>query len=358
MKLYHLSDLHFGVSPPSLGEDAHQKIVLRKLQEVIERAEREGVRFVVLAGDTFDSNALPSALVKKLLGLLARYQRVNFILLPGGGKKDQQGIRGHDAYTKDSLYRRLEVSSYFEQPHLFLLTPENPVVLFKEEGVAFYGGFFDFPRAEPQTEARFHVAVMHGAFGEREDFGEIPLTQERSLFYDYLALGHYHRHRRLTEKAAYSGAFVQFEFLPYQEGTSGYLEVDLSSSPPKLRYHVFEDAPRFLYHRVLNAGDLEALKQLDFNFCNVKIVSYLKKFKEDIRALQAKWGQKVQVSDEVEIPEEEASLILGPLEEILAEKVPEEFRQEVEEFLLYGLLVSHQKGHLEKFLKARFFPEG
>gem|GEM_PF-3560067 len=363
MKIYHLADLHLGVNPPLLGEREHTRITLRKLDEVISKAQKEGVKFIVFAGDIFDSNALPTSLAKEFFELLARNQGLYFVLLPGGGQRHEDEISGHDAYTRDSLYHRLEIRSYFEHfNHLKLLTPEQPVALFREEGVAFYGGFFDLPRTTPQTEARFHVAVMHGAFGERRDFGEVNLASEKTLFYDYLALGHYHRFKPVTEKAAYSGAFVQFEFLPYKDGTSGYLEVELSSSPLRLQYHTFEDAPRFIYHRVFSDKDLELLRRLDSNsyqYFYVKIVSYLQKFEQQIKSFKERWGERIQIGAEAPIRKEESSIFVSILEEILRDKVPEEYRREVEEFLLYGLLVSYQKAHLERFLKHRFLtPEG
>ena len=71
MKLYHLSDLHIGVEPPILGKGAHQRIVMQKLQEVIDHAKKENVKFIVIAGDIFDSNALPSSLVLEFFEILS-----------------------------------------------------------------------------------------------------------------------------------------------------------------------------------------------------------------------------------------------------------------------------------------------
>ena len=356
MKLYHLSDLHLGVDPPAVGRAHHQRTTMEKLREVIDRARGEGMRFVVLAGDIFDSNALPSSLVLEFLELLSEAKDVNFILLPGGGNAHSEEVSGHDAYTENSIYRRLEVKSHFDRnDHLHLLTPEAPAAVFEEEGVAFYGGFFDYPRAELAEGVSHHVAVMHGAFGERREFKEKSLKDERAEAYDYLALGHYHRFKRVSDRAAYSGAFIQFEFLPYREGTSGYVEVDLSTSPhPQIIYRAFEDAPRFLCFKVLSGEDLEKLEAaLGFEHCHVKVTGYLEDFRADLEQIKARCPDRVRVDDAAEI-RREALVFAEALERILEQTVPEELREEVREVLLYGLQVSSSRSDFERFLRDKY----
>ncbi|OAQ20649.1 metallophosphoesterase family protein [Thermosulfurimonas dismutans] len=355
MKLYHLSDLHLGVESPFLGRAGHQRMVMRKLREVISRAREEDVKFVVLAGDIFDSNALSSSLVLEFLELLSEAKDVNFILLPGGGNAHREEVSGHDAYTENSLYRRLEVKSYFDRKdHLFLLTPEDPVAVFREEGMAFYGGFFDYPKTRLAEGVSYHVAVMHGAFGERPEFKEKSLKDERALAYDYLALGHYHRFKMLSNKAAYSGAFIQFEFLPYRKGASGYVEVDLSISPhPQIAYRAFEDAPRFIYFKVLSDKDLEKLKTLDFEHSYVKITGYLEDFRDDLEEIKNRYPDRIRIDEAAEI-KREALIFVEALEKILEKKVPEELREEVKEVLLYGLKISSRKSDFERFLRDKY----
>jgi len=355
MKLYHLSDLHIGVESPVLRRTGHQRIVIRKLREVIDRAREEGVKFIVLAGDIFDSNALSSSLVLEFLELLSEAKDINFILLPGGGNTHREEVNGHDAYTENSLYRRLEVKSYFDRKdHLFLLTPKDPVAVFKKESIAFYGGFFDYPRTKLAEGVLYHVAVMHGAFGERPELGEKSLKDPKVEVYDYIALGHYHRFKKVSNKAAYSGAFIQFEFLPYREGVSGYVEVDLSTSPyPQITYRAFEDAPRFIYFKVLCGEDLEKLKTLDFEHSYVRITGYLEDFKDDLEKIKNRYPDKIRIDETAEI-KRESFIFIKALEKILERKVPEELREEVKEILLYGLQVSSRKSDFERFLRDKY----
>lgn len=354
MKLYHLSDLHLGVDPPALGRERHRRLVFEKLSGVIKRAREEGVNFIVLAGDVFDSNALSSALVLSLLELLAVAEEINFILLPGGGRLHGE-VSGHDAYTQDSLYRRLEVKSFFDRhPNLRLLTPEAPVAVFPQEGIAFYGGFFDLPRAPLVEGIDYHVAVMHGAFGERKEFGEKSLNTPQVEKYDYLALGHYHAFKKITPRAAYAGAFLQFEFLPRGQGASGYLEIELSpEGEPLISYQAFSDAPLFLYRRVLSPTELASLEAMDFKNTFVRVTEYLSEFREPLKRLKERFPSRISFSEAAEVSAGDLT-VLAVLDKILARKVPEEHQEEVKELLLYGLRVSARRREIEQFLRDKY----
>ncbi len=354
MKLYHLSDLHLGVDPPALGRARHRRLVFEKLKEVARRASEEGVKFLLLAGDIFDSNAVSTELVLSFLELLASFEGLNFVLIPGGGSAHRE-VSGHDAYTPDSVYRRLEVRAFFSRhKNLHLLTPKEPVVSFPDEGVSFYGGFFAYPRARLREETPFHVALIHGPFGERKDFGEISLEAPEAREFDYLALGHYHSFRRLTPRAAYSGAFLQFEFLPRTDGVSGYVEVELlPSAEPRITYHPFPDAPRFLYHEVFTPEDLRRLEETDFGHTYVKVTAYLSHLRPALLDLKERFPERVFFAEAAEL-EPEALTFVKILERILARRAPEELRQEIKELLLYGLQVSAKRPNLERFLKDKY----
>ncbi len=354
MRLYHLADLHLGVDPPGLGRELYRRLVFEKLTEVIEEARREAVKFIIFAGDTFDSNALATSTVLSFLRFLAEVRDINFIFLPGGGGDFYGEVSGHDAYGPDSLYRRLEVRSFWERAgNLHLLTPEAPSLVFPEEKVAFYGGFFDYPRAALCEEAIYHVAVLHGAFGERAEFGEKPLSSPQLARYDYLALGHYHRFRKLGPKAAYAGAFLQFEFLPHQDATSGYVVVELKRPAPRLTYRELADAPRFLHLQVLDENDLERLKKLDFERTFVKITAYLAPLETPLLELKKQLPDRLFLAEGAHI-EPENLTFYQILERIITDKVPEHYQAEVKELLLYGLKISPQRTKIEKFLQDKY----
>ncbi|OAG28205.1 metallophosphoesterase family protein [Thermodesulfatator autotrophicus] len=351
MKLYHLSDLHLGAVPSGRSAGEHINLVLTKLKEILSRAE--DVPVVLFAGDTFDSNAVSSSVAREFFNLLSNFPAINFVLIPGGGHKNESEISGHDAYTADSIYRRPEISAFFRKENIHLLSPETPskVISVSDKKLAIYAGFFDFPEEEIIPEADYHIALLHGAFGSNEQY-EKPLKSNLLERYHYLALGHYHRFKKLAENAFYAGAFIPFEFLANTQAEGGFLEVDLSAKPPQILRHTFDDAPLYLRLQIHSEEDLERLKNLDFTKAFVRIDSYLEFYEDELSRLCSHFEEKITISEGARLNSPD-DLVLQIINELL-QSVPEEIQAEVREFLLYGLMVSRQPRELKEFLIKRF----
>ncbi|WP_456369765.1 metallophosphoesterase family protein [Thermodesulfatator atlanticus] len=353
MKLYHLSDLHLGASAPSFSAGKRDALVLKKLKEILRKAENEGVFAIILAGDIFDSNAVLTTLARSFFEILCEFPELCFVLIPGGGSFHQGEISGHDAFGPDSVYLRPEIKPYLEAQHINLLTPDNSATLidFSGKKIGFYAGFFAFPDVSLFPSADYHVAIMHGAFGPNQAY-ETPLPQEVLSSFDYLALGHYHGFKKLAENAFYSGAFVQFEYLPGEKALSGYLEVSLAPKGLLVERKVLEGAPSFLRLRIMSENDLDKIKNLDFEHTFLRVESYLENFKEELAALCKHFPGHIQIAEGAEIPK--ADLIFYQTFEKLLDEVPDELQDEVREFVLYGLLVSQKPSTLKSFLEEKY----
>ena len=348
LRLFHLSDLHIGVRNQILGERGHLETVVRELGKIVRKAEDEGVKFVVIAGDIFDSNAVVDSYVKKFFKILGDHSGVNFVLIPGGGERSEEGLSGHDAYVDRSVYRRPEVVSLIESmDNVYLLTPRNRVV--NIEDVVFSAGFFDL--APIVKEGNYRIAVMHGAYGGRSEFNEIPLTSEFLSSFDYVALGHYHTHSRLAENAAYSGALVQFEFIGGKSAIGGCLDVEISNGKCEIRF-IESDSPGFEIGRVLSEEDLSGVVSLLKQGSMVRISSYLEDFEDELVKLKSEFGRQLLINDAGKIERNNFPLI-EVLTELLDE-VPAEYRDQVEDIILFGLFTSPTSKEFESFLKEKF----
>ena len=353
MRLFHLSDLHIGVNS-RLGVDGHKNEVMRHLKGVLETAQKEGVDFVVFAGDVFDSNAVPTSFVMEFFETLAGFSDVNFVIIPGGGAHHEGEVTGHDAYTSDSVYRRVDVVSFVEGAgNIFLLTPDKPSVKVKD--AAFYAGFFGYPRSGVISDAFYHIAVLHGAFGKSEDRGEEPIDPMVDK-YHYIALGHYHGFKRLADNAAYSGAFVQFEFLPHRDAVSGYVAVELGGGKPLVEHRVLEDAPCFVRMEVKAPEDVEEIERLLESGARVRLISYFDEYRDAVSKLKRSYKEFLEVADGAEISGGDFGFA-DVLDEVISEAVPYELAGDVKELLLYGLRIASKRGakrDLELFLREHF----
>ncbi len=359
MKIYHLSDLHLGARPPGRSEISHRQMVFTKLQETIDKARKEGVKFIVICGDIFHSNAVPGRVVSDFFEILLEAKGIHFVIIPGGGRIAEDEVFGHDAYTEDSLYRRVEVKKFLQAENISFLSPDEPQRVI--DNVGFYGGFFDYPKAEKIVGCKYHIALLHGSFGNNEDYGEIFLDERILSEYDYVALGHYHTFKRIGRNACYSGAFIQFEYVAGRDATSGYVEVELPEKGMEdavIKRVEFQDAPRYVYMKILGESDAEAFRSLDFLTTHVKISMYLEDYKDLIREKQAEYPDKIVLLDGCCIPKDR-SKIAETIDEILYGNsteiiIPEEHREEVRETILYGLWISSKKSDFENFLRNLF----
>lgn len=348
LKIYHTSDIHIGTKNKYL-EDSLMNIQIVFLNRLYSNAKENDVKYVVIAGDLFDSNFIPSKIAAKILEVFVSYKEINTIILPGGGAKTPEGISGHDSYTNRSIYKRPDIVGFFKESNIHLLTPKDPCLII--DGVAFYGGFFEVPKID-RLNANYHIGVVHGCFSQNPRQDEIPITHLEESFFDYICLGHYHSFRKFS-KSTYSGALIQFEFLKPKEASSGYVEVALGDGV-NVKYISFEDAPRFLKMDVLNKEDIEFIKNISNN-TYVQIKGYAEEYSKEIEKLLSK---NVVLADYPIVYERDSiyEIVENSLDEIL-DTLKDEFKcetGEIKEFILNNIKGNLTKPAIEEYLLKRF----
>jgi DNA repair exonuclease SbcCD nuclease subunit len=202
--LVHSSDLHLETRPlaPRPGDD------LLPLRQVLDAARRVAADVVLLAGDVFEHNRLPSALLAAAADLLAAAERP-VVVLPGN----------HDPLTPDSVYRRGRLAAP-SNVHVLGLSVDE-AVLFPALDLEIWGrahrDYGDWaPLAQPRRRStRWQVAMAHGHFraepvvaGQFYGSWLIREAEIAATGADYVALGHWTRAARVgptVVPAYYSG---------------------------------------------------------------------------------------------------------------------------------------------------------
>ena len=270
IRCLHLADLHLGWSPD--GRDfPSDKVRIRRQERdsVFETAvnwaidPENGIDFVIIAGDLFETHTPDPALVEYVLSLLRRLEGagIRTITVPGN----------HDEITyHNSVYR--EYGSERTWPGILVRNPMPDLVCnFDVKGVsvfiyslAYTGGLTkvsrltDFPR---QDEPGLHIGIFHGSLDwDGVSDRSLPLESQRlaSAGYDYVALGHIHKYREmrvgrglavypgLIESKGFSdlgcGCMTIAGFEPEDDfqGSSGF-RVSLESVNIPVREHVVLD---------------------------------------------------------------------------------------------------------------------
>lgn len=200
--MLHLADLHLGWRPHFLGPSAAER--QRERDGLLRRAvdfvlESQPVDLVVIAGDLFETHKPDPALVETVIADLERLVRagVAVVTVPGN----------HDEITyADSVYRVhasrwpgvLVQNPMPEHVHTFHIRGTSVHVY----GLAYTGGLTQveppitsFPRLPHEG---VHIAVFHGSLDWNAGERSLPLRSDAlaAAGYDYVALGHIHKHER------------------------------------------------------------------------------------------------------------------------------------------------------------------
>lgn len=177
----HTSDLHIGG-----GRKGESHLSL--LDAVLEASHEAKAQALILAGDIFDNNRVPAAIVEDAARMLAG-AAMPVVILPGN----------HDPVTADAIYHAPGFGALEHVHVLGLTSPES--VQFPHLDLDIWGApHTDYADWAPlrdvrPREARWHVVVAHGHWVRDErDLHRSWLIHDHEIAAtgaDYVALGHW-----------------------------------------------------------------------------------------------------------------------------------------------------------------------
>ncbi len=240
-RLLHLADVHLGARYRDLGPAAaaQRERQFAAFQRAIGVAVEQKADLVVICGDLFDTNTQPRRSVEAVAGQLGRLvqRRIPVVIIPGT----------HDCYDDGSIYRVFDLAAMAGvedgADDLVVLTDERSHVTYPGLDLTVHGRVFKTKRApssplagftttQAGASSRWHVGLIHGSLAVpgKVDSDDVLFTEAEvaASGLDYLALGHWHSHRRGqagTTTWAYAGAPEPVAL--DQDGAGSALMVDL-----------------------------------------------------------------------------------------------------------------------------------
>lgn len=179
LTIAHSSDLHIDAS--------HVTARFHPLCRVLDTAAAEGADLVLLAGDIFDHNRLPLALLDRTSRVLED-AALPVVVLPGN----------HDCLTSESVYRR---GGLADVDNVHIIGVDGDSFTFPEFGLEVWGrAHYDYGNMSPLSEPRVRttprqVAVAHGHWlrDHADSHRGWLITNEEisATAADYIALGHW-----------------------------------------------------------------------------------------------------------------------------------------------------------------------
>ena len=243
MRIVHFSDTHLGFSEfnrvdPATGLNAREIDVYNAFENAVQTSIVLKPDLVIHAGDLFHTPR-PSnrAIFKGLEGLkklvdagiptvvIAGNHSTPRVLSSGFIFETSNLLGIHAVYGSQSQVLQIGDVAVHCVPHV-------PTTQALREALG---------DLKPDHRAKHNILVVHaGIRGSGEEyslgeFNEVLLNQEtvdNLRDFDYIALGHYHRHLQVASNAYYSGSTERFSFREagYDKGV---VEVDLETKKPK-----------------------------------------------------------------------------------------------------------------------------
>jgi hypothetical protein len=206
VRFVHSSDWHLGKPFGRHGESLRGRLAEARhgiVARVAEAARGAGASLVLVAGDVFDAEAPPDAVLAQALDALAAEADILWAMLPGN----------HDPARPGGLWERVAARA---PANLLLLLEERPVeaaprlwllpapCVSKDPGRDLTA-WMDAGETPPGA---VRVGVAHGSireFGEAAHSAAIDPGRPAGAALDYLALGDWHSALRIGPRAWYSG---------------------------------------------------------------------------------------------------------------------------------------------------------
>jgi DNA repair protein SbcD/Mre11 len=239
MQFIHFSDTHLGYSDynridPQTGINQREKDFYDAWENMIEEIINADVDFVVHAGDLFHSTRPTNRAIAVALEGIQQIKDagIPFVLISGNHSTPKIRATGSifesidlfpNVYTAyKSKYEKFQIGNCAVHciPHCSLSDELE----------------FAFQQIEIDESSQYNILTTHGSWAGEKSFSMGEFNEQRlkdpelneKFQFDYIALGHYHKHIIIKPHVVYSGSTEHTSFNEAGNPT-GYMTVDLEN---------------------------------------------------------------------------------------------------------------------------------
>jgi DNA repair exonuclease SbcCD nuclease subunit len=241
MKILHISDTHLGYSAyRKIGNDninQREKDNYISFQKAIDYALDSNPDIVLHSGDLFDSvrpnNRAITFSIKQILRLSKK--NIPFLIISGNHEQPKLKETGHIFSIFDHIENvypvyNLKYGKYdFEIRNKKLTVHAIPQTISKENFIK------ELNKINIKNSSDFNILILHGSLkGIKEfimnEFNELIIPYKYlNKNFDYIALGHYHKHTKISKNCQYAGSTEHFSFSEAKDD-KGFIEIQLEKN--------------------------------------------------------------------------------------------------------------------------------
>jgi len=224
MKILHIADTHLGFSAyrktTKDGVNQREKDIYDSFIRVIDYAIKEKVDLILHAGDLFDTVRPTNRAITVALQQILRLSRhkIPLVIISGNHEQPKLQETGHIFSVFEHLDNVFPIYNETYEKHRFIL--DDTILCIHALPQVNVGDTFQSQLDEITVEedADYNILIAHGTVqGIKEfsmnEFNELLIPKRfLSSLFDYVALGHYHKYTRVTDKAYYAGSIDALTF--------------------------------------------------------------------------------------------------------------------------------------------------
>ncbi len=236
MKIIHVADTHLGFSAyrkvTKDGVNQREADIYQSFEHIIDYAIQKHADLVLHAGDLFDTVRPTNRAITVALQQILRlsHHKIPLVIIAGNHEQPKLQETGHIFSVFDHIdhvypiyretYQKLHFTINNETLYIHALPQINTGDKFQSQ----------LQNISIEKEADYNILLAHGsiqgikAFSMNE-FNELLIPNTfLSSFFDYVALGHYHKYSKITKTAYYAGSIEALTFADAGE-KKGFIEI-------------------------------------------------------------------------------------------------------------------------------------
>lgn len=234
LKIMHTGDLHLGLEFKSTKFDSSfakkRRLELwETFENIIDRCNENSIDILLIAGDLYEESYFTISDMKRLASGFNLLKKTEVVIVCGN----------HDPIKETSLY------SIIDFPKNVNIIKEQIVTKIEFEKLNTVVWGLSFNKEEIQEEllkdieiednSKINILLSHGdIFNKKSRYMPIDLKKINTLGFNYIALGHIHKHEFIDGKIAYSGSPEPLD--SSETGQHGVIEGEINLEETNLSF--------------------------------------------------------------------------------------------------------------------------
>ncbi|SDY96637.1 DNA repair exonuclease SbcCD nuclease subunit [Proteiniborus ethanoligenes] len=237
IKCIHTGDIHLGMEFKSASFDKKQANTRRlelweTFNRIIDRCKEIGAHILLVAGDLFEDDYCTISDIKRIDSMFREISDTKVIISAGN----------HDTLGKRSLYKLIK---WGDNVHIFEPNTVSKLELGSLNTVV-WGLSWDkklerqrlIDGIKVEDNSKINILLAHGDALSKES-SYLPIDKNRLINsgFDYIALGHIHKHQFLSPNICYCGSPEPLDF--GETGSHGIIEGQISKYNTEMEFKPF-----------------------------------------------------------------------------------------------------------------------